>query len=136
MKMKSDPSRRTVLGLVGVAGICGATTAAFASTLDDNRQSSCDHIAWVVECLERMLTITPGMTRIQLMNTFSTEGGLSTAEQRTFVSRDCPYFKVNVKFHRATNSVIDGTQSELLEESDNDVIASISGPFLQFSIMD
>ena len=136
MKMKSDPSRRTVLRLAGVAGICGATTAAFASTLDDNRQSSCDHTAWVDECLERMLTITPGMTRIQLLNIFTTEGGISTAEQRTFVSRDCPYFKVNVKFHRAKHSGIDSTQSELLDESDDDVIASVSGPFLQFSIMD
>jgi hypothetical protein len=136
MKMKNGPSRRTVLGLVGVAGICGTTTAAFASRLDDKRQSSSDHIAWVVECLERMLTIKPGMTRNQLMQIFSTEGGISTAKQRTFVSRDCPYFKVSVKFRRTVDSGMNGSQSELLEERDDDVITDISGPFLQFSIMD
>jgi hypothetical protein len=134
MKMRNDPSRRRVLRLVGITGICGA--AASASTLDDKRQSSCDHIAWVVECLERMLTIKSGMTRYQLMKIFSTEGGISTAKQRTYVSRDCPYFKVEVKFRRAADSGIDGARSEWIEERDDDVITSISGPFLQFSIMD
>src|ERR1017187_1088103 len=65
--MKNDPSRRTVLRLVGVSGIWGAAKAGFASTLEDKCQTSSDHIAWVVESLERMLTIKPGMTRNQLM---------------------------------------------------------------------
>jgi hypothetical protein len=73
--MKNDPSRRTVLRLVGVSGIWGAAKAGFASTLEDKCQTSSDHIAWVVESLERMLTIKPGMTRNQLMKIFSTEGG-------------------------------------------------------------
>jgi hypothetical protein len=83
-----------------------------------------------------MLTIKPGMTRNQLMQIFSTEGGISTAKQRTFVSRDCPFFKVNVKFRRTADSGVSGSQSEWLEERDDDVITDISGPFLQFSIMD
>ena len=98
--------------------------------------SQSNHVAWVAGCLKRMLTIKPGMTRNQLMQIFSTEGGISAAKQRTFVSRDCPFFKVNVKFRRTADSGVSGGQSEWLEERDDDVITDISGPFLQFSIMD
>jgi hypothetical protein len=45
-----------------------------------------------------METIKPGMTREELLKVFATEGGLSTGLNRTFVSRDCPYFKVDVEF--------------------------------------
>jgi hypothetical protein len=133
MNMKLGSSRRRILGLVGVAGICGATRA-FAYRLDGKHQSSSDdHIAWVVECLERMLTITPGISRSQLMQIFSTEGGISTALPRTFVSRDCPYFKINVRFRRMDSGM---NGSDWLEERDDDLITDISGPFMQFSIMD
>lgn len=83
-----------------------------------------------------MLTVKPGMTRTQLMEIFTTEGGISTAKQRTFVSRDCPYFKVNVNFRRAVESSADNQPTDWLQELDDDVITSISGPYLQFSIMD
>ena len=70
------------------------------------------------------------------MRVFSTEGGLSTALQRTFVSRDCPYFKVNVTFHRAAGSENDPGPEDRLTELDSDVIARIFGPYLQFTIAD
>ena len=38
------------------------------------------------------------MTREELMKVFRTEGGLSTGLHRTFVSRECPYFKGDVEF--------------------------------------
>jgi hypothetical protein len=60
--------------------------------------SSLDHISWVAEALKRMQTVKPGMTREDLLKVFTTEGGLSTGLRRTFVSRDCPYFKVDVQF--------------------------------------
>jgi hypothetical protein len=80
-----------------------------------------------------MLTIQPGVTRNELMKVFTTEGGLSTAMQRTFVSRDCPYFKVNVGFRRAVEN---DKQTDWLRELADDVITTISEPYLQFSIMD
>jgi hypothetical protein len=49
-----------------------------------------DHLAWVTRTLEKMETVKPGMTREDLLKVFTTEGGLSTGLQRTFVSRDCP----------------------------------------------
>jgi hypothetical protein len=38
------------------------------------------------------------MTRKDLLRVFTTESGISTALRRTFVDRDCPYFKVDVEF--------------------------------------
>jgi hypothetical protein len=38
------------------------------------------------------------MTRSDLLKVFATEGGLSWSTQRTYVYRQCPYIKVDVKF--------------------------------------
>jgi len=57
---------------------------------DSTIQKSCSqgHQAWVTDILQRMETIKPGMTRAELLKVFTTEGGLSTGLQRTFMSRD------------------------------------------------
>src|SRR4051794_2268757 len=52
----------------------------------------------VADVLAECKKITPGMTRADLLKVFTTEGGLSTAAQRTFVYRGCPYIKVEVEF--------------------------------------
>jgi len=66
------------------------------------------------------------------MQVFTTEGGIVfSALQQTFVSRDCPFFKVKVKFDRAT-----GASAGQFEELNGDHIASISQPYLQFTIAD
>ena len=84
-----------------------AVTLLAAALIDPNvhatsrlRQTpgSSDHVAWVAEALKRMQTIQPGMTREDLLKVFTTEGGQSTGLQRTFVSQDCLYFKVDVQF--------------------------------------
>jgi hypothetical protein len=54
----------------------------------------------------------------------------------TFVSRGCPYFKVDVTFHRATGPSSDTRGKDVLRDLDNDVIASISRPYLEFSVLD
>ena len=90
-----------------------------------------DHIAWVADALKRMQTIKPGMTRKELLVVFTTEGGLSTALRRTFVSKDCPYFKVDVEFEAVGRPGRDAAV-----ESDLDRIVRLSTPYLQFSIMD
>ena len=76
------------------------------------------------------------MTRKELMKVFTIQGGVSTAMERQFVSRDCAYFKVNVKFRRAVESKIDESECSRLKELDNDLITSISGPFLGYMIFD
>ena len=55
-----------------------------------------DRNVWVTNALEKIESIKPGMTRQDLLKVFKTEGGLSTGLRRTFVSRDCPYFKLSL----------------------------------------
>lgn len=70
------------------------------------------------------------------MKVFTIQGGISSAKECQFVSRDCAYFKVNVKFRRAVESKIDEGEAAWLNEMDDDVITSISGPFLGYMIFD
>jgi len=76
------------------------------------------------------------MTREELLKTFTTEGGLSTGLHRTFVSRDCAYFKVDVEFKPVGRPDRDGNGRMTLEEDPRDSIVEISRPHLQFSIKD
>src|SRR6516164_11664075 len=97
--MNNHLARRTILRLLAAASVCGMTIASPADA-----QSDCpsDHVEWVAESLKRLLTLKPGMSRDQLLRVVSTEGGLVFSPlQRTFVSRDCPFFKVDVAFRRA-----------------------------------
>ncbi len=75
-----------------------------------------------------METIKPGMTREELLKVFTMEGGVSNARHRTYVSRDRPYFKVDVEFQTVSHAP--------LVENGHDVILKISRPYLQFSIID
>lgn len=95
-----------------------------------------DHVTWVAQALKRIQTIKPGMTREALLKVFATEGGISTGLQRTFVSRDCPYFKVDVEFRAVGRPDRDRDGRVTLVEGGQDIIVKISRPYLQFSIVD
>jgi hypothetical protein len=86
--------------------------------------------------LKRMLTIKPGMTRAALLKAFTTEGGLSTGLRRTFVSRDCPYFKVDIEFKAVARPDRDDEGRVTLTEDPRDLIVTISRPYLAFSVID
>ncbi len=86
--------------------------------------------------LEQMEAIKPGMTREDLLKMFRTEGGLSTGLHRTFVSRDCAYFKVDVEFKAVGRPDRDDDGRVTLVEDLRDIIVKISRPYLQFSIAD
>jgi len=94
------------------------------------------HVTWVAQALKRIQTIEPGMTREALLKVFTTEGGISTGLQRTFVSRDCPYFKVEVEFRAVGRPDRDRDGRVTLVEGGQDIIVRISRPYLQFSILD
>jgi len=87
------------------------------------------HVAWVADVLKRMQTIKVGMTRADLEKVFTTEGGIFSRLQRTYVSRDCPYFKVAVQFEAR------GSEGQS-HGAPGDVIVSISRPYLQFMTLD
>lgn len=97
-----------------------------------NRQ----RVAWVADSLERMQTIRPGMTRAALLKVFGTEGGLSNGLRRTYVYRDCPYFKIDVEFEPVGRPPHDKEGRVTLVESGADTIKSISRPYLQFGVAD
>ena len=94
------------------------------------------HIEWVAQVLRRMGEVRPGMTRKALLETFGTEGGLSTGLQRTYVSRDCPYFKIDVTFRAIGRPDRDPDGRVTLIEDMRDEIVTVSRPYLEFSVMD
>jgi hypothetical protein len=95
-----------------------------------------DHEAWVTRTLEKMETIKPGMTRGELIAVFQPQGGLSTALHRTFVSRDCIYFKVDVDFDAVGRPSRDENGRMTSVEDNRDNIVKISRPYIQFAITD
>jgi hypothetical protein len=99
-------------------------------------QSPGEHAAWVADELIRMQTIEPGMTRAELLEVFTTEGGISTGLRRRFVSKNCPYFKVDVEFRPVGRPARDADGRVTLVEDERDIIVTISQPYLQFSVKD
>lgn len=93
-----------------------------------------DHATWLTPVLKRMETIRPGMTRWDVLKVFRTEesvgpnsgfsiGGVpSPGFRETFVSQDCPYFKIDIEF--AGHDSI----------PNRDVIVKVSKPYVQFAI--
>jgi hypothetical protein len=76
------------------------------------------------------------MTRAELLNVFTTEGGLSTGLNRTYVYRKCPYIKVDVEFKPVGRPARDKDGRVTLVEASGDVITKISRPYLEWSVLD
>ena len=85
---------------------------------------------WIGKALRQISKIQPGMRRKDLLEIFTTEGGLSTRTQRTYVYAGCRYIKVNVGFKLVSS------QSGSLDEDPDDVIESISQPYLGWTVAD
>src|SRR5579872_7063381 len=106
-----------------------ALTAFLAGTGIAGQAQSTDHTTWVANVLKRMETIKAGMTREILLTVFTTEGGLSTGLQRTYVSQNCPYFKVDVEFDAVGHPNRDGEGRVTPIEDPRDRIVKISRPY-------
>ena len=127
--------RSLVLVLLSIIAIGGS--ASFQPTQSASTEPCAqDHEAWLAHVLEKMDTIKPGMTRMDLLKVFRTEGGLSTGLRRTFVSRDCPYCKVVVEFKAAARAESDNHGFVISPEDNRDIIVKVSKPYLQFAIGD
>src|SRR5579864_8502544 len=116
--------------------LLAAVSLSGAKPVPAQSQSTQEHVGWVAEALKRIETIKPGMTRQTLLTVFTTEGGISTGLQRTYVSRECPYFKVDVEFQAVGRPSRDGEGRVTLVEDARDIIIKISRPYLQYSILD
>lgn len=117
----------------GIAFACILLLGVAAAQSENQRDTSRfneEHTEWIASVLRSVQSIKVGMTRSDLMKVFTTEGGMeskkATTSQRTYVHRECPYIKVDVKL--AISSVD--------EDFPTDKIIEISRPYLNWSVMD
>jgi hypothetical protein len=104
----------------------GSANAVHASPQTGQTMSSQGHVTWVAEALNSDNQV--GYDTRGLLRVFTTEGGLSTGLRRTFVSRDCPYFKVDVEFKAVGRPDRDDDGLLTLVEGSQDIIVKISRP--------
>jgi hypothetical protein len=128
--------RRQALAYFTLAAAGGAREFHAQSGAIQQNCSPDANVAWVQEVLYRMLSIQVGMSRAALTKVFTTEGGAYLPMKRTYVSRDCRFFKVDVEFQAASGPIRDKVGRDITPESDGDLISKISTPYLQFSITD
>src|SRR5882672_4082727 len=99
-------------------------------------QKSQGQTEWIANSLKEMQKIKVGMTRADLLKVFTTEGGLSTGLNRTYVYRECPYIKVDVEFEPVGRPARDTDGRVTLVEANEDVIKKISKPYLEWMVID
>ena len=122
--------------LIGLCVSFSRIDGNFSKVQPSTDHTSEEHNVWVAQSLNRMESVKPGMTRAELMKIFTVEGGESTGLQRTYVYRDCPYFKVDVEFTPVGRPARDADGRVTLVESDSDIIKSTSRPYLDWSVSD
>ena len=116
--------------------MAGAVLACFVGETPAGAATGEECTAWVGEVMERMMGVRPGMMRSELLRVFREQGGLSTRTQRTFASRDCAYFQVDVEFVEGAGWPRDGAGRVVGVEEGTDVIRTVSRPYLQWQIFD
>jgi hypothetical protein len=130
--------RLFVLLLLSIIVIGGS--AAFRPAQSANPEPCAqNHEAWLKQVFEKMETIKPGMTRMDILKVFKTEGrlskgGLTTGLRRTFISLDSPQFRVDVEFKPVNRPDIAGPVTLISPEDNRDIIVKISKPYLQFAV--
>jgi len=109
--------------------ILSNTPPAGLAAADANTQTDKQLTKRISDILEECQNIKPGTTRAELLKTFMTEGGISTAEHQTFVLRRCPFIKIDVDF---TLSV----RTPNAHQDPADTISKVSRLYLAWSIAD
>lgn len=82
---------------------------------------------WIAKVLRQIQKIQPGMRRRDLFKLFRPDGGLSNRLHHRYVLIECPYIKIDVEFKAVGNE---------REESDEDLIVSVSRPYLGWMVAD
>jgi hypothetical protein len=124
--------RRSVLTLLAAATIRNIPVPLASAQCDDGVSQSND--LRISKILERTQSIKPGMTREHLLSVFTPEGGLSEVTKRTYRSRDCLYFAVDVKFQSGSRSRNRNEPTTSIENP-QDRILTISLPYLKLSFV-
>jgi len=89
-----------------------------------------DRNAWIDKTMRQIATIHPGMKRSELAALFRPDGGLSTQTEERYLFKECQVIKIDVHFKPAKS------EGEWKFEDPDDVIESISKPYLQYPIYD
>lgn len=104
--------------------------AARSTSTARNGDARSERIAWVARCMKQIQTVQPGMKRKEMEKVLTTEGGLYSPTTGHYVSRECPYFKVDVEF--AAKRGKDGRMFSGAE----DKITKVSRPYMEWEIDD
>ena len=129
--------RGLLVGTILLVTIAGRPSAELTAQTPQLFQVSKEsHIQWVADIMKRMATIREGMTRGELLTVFEGSGGLSTRLQRTYVSRDCFYFQVDVEFRAVATPSRDAEGRVTPQEDERDVIVRISRPYVAGPVID
>jgi hypothetical protein len=84
---------------------------------------------WIAKLMRQIATIKPGMRRQDLAVLFRADGGLTFfGGPQRFDFRECPMIKVDVRFKSSRNGQI--------SDDEDDVIESISKPYLEYPFAD
>jgi hypothetical protein len=115
-----------VFGMAGAGGTALPQWAKSLSQLQDEPvpEGAADKQArmlWMAKVLRGLDGVKVGMRRKDLATLLAQQGGLSTRAERTYVSLECPYIKVDLKF----KAVGDGAF-----ESPEDVVVDVSKAYL------
>jgi hypothetical protein len=124
-RLRNKSSQSVEFRLVEVKRVTDISAVGSAESQQTMAQMNETETAWIGHFLDAMQAIKVGMTRSDLTNLFTTEGGLSTPSQHTYVYRQCPYIKVDVRF----------ATSNPEKELPTDKIVEVSRPYLAWSVM-
>lgn len=86
----------------------------------------------------RMESIKSGMTRGDLLQVFAHQGGFYSPldPHQIYVSRDCPYFKVEIVFQSVRRPSDDADFATRTRGDERDVIKTVSRPYLGWAVTD
>jgi len=88
-----------------------------------------DRSKWIAKVMRQIEAIKPGMHRQDLAALFREDGGVTFfGGAQRYVLKECSMIKIDVKFKIS--------RGEPMSESPDDVIESVSNPYLQYPIYD
>ena len=115
-------------------------TSAFVRPTHSASPEPCtqNHDVWLTHLLDKMEAIKPGMTRWDLLKVFRAEGGpprppTMGLRRSTFVSQDCPYFKIDVEFEPAARPDPGYGVGGFAPDDNRDIILKVSKPYVQIA---
>ena len=85
---------------------------------------------WLSKVMGQLAAIKPGMHRQDLAELVHEDGGISFGWERRFVLGECPLIKIDVRFKPS------GEGHQWLQEDPDDVIESVSKPYLEHPFAD